>query len=326
MNLWRIVIDEKTGKASGAPQAVTAPSLSTAHITISRDGKRIAYLALNELASIEKIPFDSSSGKAGSPAPLLRQSGALLSPDVSPDGESVVFRSGGQEDLFLVRSDGTGLRKLTDDLHRDRGPSWSPDGKRIAFYTNRDEGRYEIWAINPDGSGLTQLTRTAGRGWFPSWSPDGKRIAYPTGTETVVFDVAAGPARAPEPLPPFPEPGRWFQVTSWAPDGRVLAGQGGELASAGGGGVVLYSLEGRRYDRLTDRGAKPLWLRDGVHLLLISDPEHLAVLDRRTRESRIVWTAPRGSQIADFAVSKDNTWICVIRSNDEGDVWLAKLE
>jgi Tol biopolymer transport system component len=326
MNLWRIVIDEKTGKASGAPQAVTAPSLSTAHITISRDGKRIAYLALNELASIEKIPFDSSSGKAGSPAPLLRQSGALLSPDVSPDGESVVFRSGGQEDLFLVRSDGTGLRKLTDDLHRDRGPSWSPDGKRIAFYTNRDEGRYEIWAINPDGSGLTQLTRTAGRGWFPSWSPDGKRIAYPTGTETVVFDVAAGPARAPEPLPPFPEPGRWFQVTSWAPDGRVLAGQGGELASAGGGGVVLYSLEGRRYDRLTDRGAKPLWLRDGAHLLFLADPEHVALMDRLTKQSRNVLTAPRGSQIADFTISKDNTWICVIRSNDEGDVWLAKLE
>jgi hypothetical protein len=106
----------------------------------------------------------------------------------------------------------------------------------------------------------------------------------------------------------------------------VLAGQGGELASAGGGGVVLYSLEGRRYDRLTDRGAKPLWLRDGAHLLFLADPEHVALMDRLTKQSRNVLTAPRGSQIADFTISKDNTWICVIRSNDEGDVWLAKLE
>jgi hypothetical protein len=39
-----------------------------------------------------------------------------------------------------------------------------------------------------------------------------------------------------------------------------------------------------------------------------------------------VYTSPRGSQIADFTVSKDDSWICIIRSNDEGDVWLAKLE
>jgi eukaryotic-like serine/threonine-protein kinase len=328
MNLWRIEIEEKMGKASGAPRALTTPSLSSGHFSISRDGREIAYLALNELASVEKVPFDPSTGKTGPTVPLLRQSGALFSPDVSPDGNWIVFRTvGGQEDLFLVRSDGTGLRKLTDDIHRDRGPSWSPDGKRVAFYSNRDEGKYEIWAINADGSGLTRLTKTSDRGtWFPFWSPDGKRIAYPTGSGSFLIDVSAGPSRPPEPLAPFPEPGRWFQVTSWSPDGRSLAGQGPVLANSREGGVVLYSLATHRYERLTERGVKPIWLRDGRQLLFSADPEHIALLDARTKQTRTVFTAPRGSGIADYTVSKDDRWICVIRSNDEGDVWVARLE
>jgi Tol biopolymer transport system component len=328
MNLWRIPIDETSGKPTGEPQAMTTPSLSSAHFTISRDGHRIAYVGLNPLASIEKVPFEPSAGKTGSPALLLRQSGTLQNPDVSPDGEWVAFRTaGGQEDLFLVRSDGTGLRKLTDDPHRDRGPAWSPDGRRIAFYSNRDEGKYEIWVINPDGSGLTQLTKKTGRTWFPHWSPDGRRIIYPTGSGSEMFDVSAGLGRAPEPLPQFPEAGRWFYVTSWSPDGRFLAGAGTALASpVGGGGVVLYSFETRRYERLTDRGIKPLWLHDGRQLLFRPDPEHITLLDAHTKQTRTVYAAARGSEIVDYAISKDNRWICIIKAHDEGDVWLAKLE
>jgi Tol biopolymer transport system component len=327
MNLWRIGLDERTGKATGSPQAVTTPSLSLGQFSISRDGKQIAYLALNALASLEKVPLDPAKATSGPPTPLLRQSGVLSSPDVSPDGEWIVFYTvGSREDLFLVRSDGTGLRKLTDDPHKDRGPSWSPDGKRIAFYSNRDEGKFEIWVINPDGSGLTRLTKASGRAWFPWWSPDGTRIVYPTGAESNLIDVAAGASRAPEPLPPFPEAGRWFQANSWSPDGRMLVGMGGPLASSGRGGVVVYSFDTKRYERLVDRGNKPIWLRDGRQILFSPDPGHLAMIDVRTRQARTVFAMPRGSEISDFTVSNDDRWICVIRSNDEGDVWLAKME
>ena len=89
---------------------------------------------------------------------------------------------------------------------------------------------------------------------------------------------------------------------------------------------MLYSFDTRRYERLNNRGTKPLWLRDGRQLLFLADPEHIALLDPSTKQTRTVYTAARGSQIADYTVSKDDRWICVIGSNDEGDIWLAKLE
>ena len=48
-------------------------------------------------------------------------------------------------------------RRLVDDEFRDRGPVWSPDGRRIAFYSDR-AGGYDLWLIRPDGSGLTHRT------------------------------------------------------------------------------------------------------------------------------------------------------------------------
>ena len=98
---------------------------------------------------------------------------------LSPDGEwLVVMRMGAQEDLFVSHVDGSQSRRLTDDTHRDRGPAWSPDGGRIAFYSDRG-GRYQLWLIRPDGSDLVQATALgSGTANFPVWSPDGKRVAF----------------------------------------------------------------------------------------------------------------------------------------------------
>ena len=73
--------------------------------------------------------------------------------DVSADGKFLAFdsRGGAQDDLFLLESDGKNLRQLTDDAPRDRAPSFSPDGKRIAFHSDRN-GRYQIWTIERDGA------------------------------------------------------------------------------------------------------------------------------------------------------------------------------
>ncbi len=99
-------------------------------------------------------------------------------PTWSPDGRQMAFvGNNGNEDIYVMNLDGSGLLRLTDDPAPDRSPVWSLDGQRIAFVSER-EGNQEIYVMNADGSSLTRLTDTPTSEWAPDWSPDGMQIAF----------------------------------------------------------------------------------------------------------------------------------------------------
>jgi len=79
-------------------------------------------------------------------------------PEASPDGKMVAFmsRRDGNWEIYVVKSDGSDLRRLTDNPAIDGLPTWSPDGRYIAFVSDRG-GEWAVWAIRPDGSGLKRL-------------------------------------------------------------------------------------------------------------------------------------------------------------------------
>jgi TolB protein len=62
------------------------------------------------------------------------------------------------------------LKRLTRNLADDISPAWSPDGRRIAFTSNR-AGNYDIYAMNADGRGLQRLTNTRADDVDPAWQP-----------------------------------------------------------------------------------------------------------------------------------------------------------
>jgi serine/threonine protein kinase/Tol biopolymer transport system component len=328
MTLWRVPVSQRSGRTQGDLEAFTTPAQSSGFLSVSADGHHIAYATDESRNNLERVAFDAAAGEVrGDPEPVTQGSRAVRDGDVSPDGLWVTYDvSGQQEDLFLVGADGGSPRQLTDDVHKDRNPRWAPDGSRILFYSNRS-GKYEAWTILPDGSGLARIASAPGTDLYaPIWSPDGRRLACGLGFGAAALLDLTRPegARKPEILPTA-GPGQYFAVSSWSPDGRWLAGVAQRENGASLPGLVLFSLETRRYERLNDRGAAPVWLRDSRRLLYL-DGGRVFLLDTRTRQAREVDAPPAGSTYTKAGVSPDGRSLYLIRSTDEGDVWMLTME
>jgi Tol biopolymer transport system component len=334
MNLWRLPIDEPTGRVTGPPEPVTAPSEWSGSPSLSRDGRRILYATNESKANLERAVIDPAGndpaglGAPGALEPITQGSRGIRSCDVSPDGQWIAFHATvPQEDLFVVRTDGGGLRALTNDAFRDRYPRWSPDGTLLLFQSDRS-GRNEAWSIRPDGSELRPVTRTSGSSpTYPFWSPDGRRAASTVaGRGTVLIDLAGRlDQRLFRPLPPASRDGQLFNASSWSPDGKWLAG-GTELRDAKSlPGIVLYSLDSKRYSRLTDRGQSPRWLRDS-RTLLYRDEGRIYGIDIQTRQVREVLAPPPNSSFLAHSAAPDGRTLYVARAAEEGDICMLSLE
>ena len=102
-------------------------------------------------------------------------------PAFSPDGNQIVFNSDRDDnfELYLMESDGSNVRRLTDHPAWDSHPVFSPDGTQIIFNSNRENENSDLYLMNLDGGSITKLTawqseEEIGPG---CWSPDGTKIA-----------------------------------------------------------------------------------------------------------------------------------------------------
>jgi imidazolonepropionase-like amidohydrolase/Tol biopolymer transport system component len=129
--------------------------------------------------------------------------GTWLNVDVSPDGRSIVFDLLG--DIFVLPRQGGMAQALTSGAAYDTQPRYSPDGRSIAFVSDRS-GQDNIWLVSADGTDFEQITREPYRKpSSPTWTPDGTAIAmrkHFTGSRTVGageiwrYDVRTGAAKA----------------------------------------------------------------------------------------------------------------------------------
>jgi Tol biopolymer transport system component len=114
------------------------------------------------------------------------------SPTFGPDGDKIAFDSNlsagvgnptGDTEIFTVNLDGTNLRQLTNNTARDLHPDYAPDGRKLAFVSDRDFAP-GVYTMNADGTKQRKTSRGSGVAFAsPGWSPDGARIAFTSDQE-----------------------------------------------------------------------------------------------------------------------------------------------
>ena len=236
---------------------------------------------------------------------LLTLIGALPAGAAPPD-RLIVFDSdrGNQVDLWTMRSDGSGLARLTNDKVPDELAEWSPNRKQIAWTRGGEESPAgEIWVMNADGTGKRQVTSSAFSDNAVSWSPDGRQLAYRStrddnsgpNPDIYVINVDGTNERR-----LTTDPGRDF-VPDWSPDGTRItftrirdgvsavytmsATDGGDVCQLTddslGAGLSVYSPDGSRIafaDGFCDTcGEKDVWVMnaDGSGLRQVTNTADL---------------------------------------------------
>ncbi len=162
----------------------------------------------------------------------------------------------GNADLFIIGTDGRVSRRLTSSWGIDVDPSWSPDGERIAFVSDR-LGNPQIFVINVNGGKERRITRTGSYNVTPAWSPDGERIAF-SRLEGGRFDIhTIRPDGSDERRLTFGAGNK--EHPRWSPDGRFLVYSSTEKGKRG---IYVMRADGsgsRRISSAAGNSFHPAW-------------------------------------------------------------------
>jgi len=190
---------------------------------------------------------------------LLDDGAANYHATTSPDGTRIAYDSDRDRvrGVYVANADGSSPRRISGSGYA-AVPSWSPDGKRVAF-VRAEPGRprvLNVWFADPDTGQLHRVTNhTLGQPWGASWFPDGQRLAYSLEDRLMVADLQTGLARGYR----SPRANRLVRTPAVSPDGKRIVFQ------VQRDGVWLLDVEHARMRRiLADETAEEfVWAPDG---------------------------------------------------------------
>ena len=279
----------------------------------SGDGQWIVYTAERDAqADIYRIHPDGTGLQRLTDDPAFDDQGTL-----SPDGKTLAFvstRGGGTANLWVMDIGSKTFTNVTKHRSGNFRPSWSPDGKWIAFTSDRDAqpgafpGMWEhlqstgVYVVRPDGKGLRRLTRKDGVAGSPSWSADGQKVLFyetdevgaylakfgQSRTEIVSIDVMTGERKQ------YTASNETKLSPQWLSDGRISYVS--RVADDTAGVRIWYP--SRRVDTVV-RGAvrNPSWSPDGTRVVYqrmsrLGSTEHLVPTFSRDADFELFLSEP----------------------------------
>jgi Tol biopolymer transport system component len=201
---------------------------------------------------------------------------AYLGPRLSPDGRRVAVTITEQESHVWLYDLGRGaLTRFTFEGNANNGPVWTPDGKRIAFNSNREGATNIFWQLADGSGGLERLTTSEYIHAPMSWSPDGQLLAFfevNPDTQRDIWVLRMSDRKA----QPFLRTQFDEAVPQFSPDGRWLA----YISNETGRHEIYvqpYPGPGGKWQISTEGGTEPAWNRNGRELFYRSGNKMMAV-------------------------------------------------
>ena len=296
---------------------VTFPALGPQDIVFEAGGRlyllNLATEKSSEVAIQVVTDRTTLKPRSESVAELIREAAP------SPTGKRAVFQARG--DVFTVPAEHGPVLNLTRTSgSAERYPRWSPDGKTLAYWTDRS-GEYELVLRPADGTGTEKTVTTLGPGYrYPvQWSPDSARLAFVDQTETLrLLDVASGKLTEIDQVPIWMAheslenlPLRWSADSRWLTWARPVK----ETANTA---IFLYDTTAAKKHQVTPgyfADVSPVFDPDGKYLYFLSNRSFEPVYGDFDNS----WTYPNSTRIVAMALRQDVPSPLAARNDVEGD-------
>lgn len=232
--------------------------LATGHLEFPTTNDKILFNTYRD-GNPEIYVVDSNGNNLHN---LTNHPGEDLSPDVSPNGNTLAFQSNraGSTSIYVANFYGSNVHQITDQAGADHNAKWSPVGSKIAFESSTRDGNPEIYVVNANGSDLHNITNHSADDNNPTWNPDGSKIAFESrrngNWDIYVVNVDGNNLRNITNRPSNDT------SPSWSPDGS-------KIAFTSGSSIYLIHPDGRNLHSITS-GDAPSWNPDGSKIAFIS--------------------------------------------------------
>ncbi|MGA8607984.1 MAG: protein kinase [Candidatus Sulfotelmatobacter sp.] len=326
-NLMAVPFDRQQLAVSGAAAPMVEGVLQSttsgvAQYSISSTGS-LAYIPGGVQVTQHRLVWVDRNGAE---QPVAAPAHPYVFPRLSPDGRRLVVSLQGQEvQLWLYDLSRETLTRFVFEGTHNSTAVWTPDGKRIAFNSNKEGPLNVFWQLADGSGGLERLTTSEYNNFPMSWSPNGQVLAFVEITPTTGYDIwmlGLGDRKA----QPFLRTQFNESVPQFSPDGRRLA----YISNESGRWEIYvqpYPSSGGKWQISTEGGTEPVWNRNGRELFYRNGDKMMAV-DISTQPSFTAgkphmlfeghYVPPPGTA-PNYDVSPDGQRFLMIKPSEAGD-------